>query len=152
LSSTRYRRLALRRHVYQYLNKNFVFFKTYKGVRKKIPNGTISSVVDLDDLNARSMIHAIETQEAAPEYISQSLLNSLFDSPSNDYFFVEVSLSRPRYSGAVEDNGCGDPGDCEGRLCLGKKSWCEIYRYGIIKNSLIVVCKECSSVKTSMGG
>lgn len=148
-ASKRYRRLALRRHVYQYLNKNFVFYKTYKGVRKGSPG--ISSVVDLDDLNTRSLTHATETQETEPDYINQNLLNSLFDSPSNDYFFVEVSISRPRYDGAVEDNGCGDPGDCEGRLCINKKSWCEIYRYGVIKNGLIVLSKESSSVKTQWG-
>lgn len=132
---------ALVRYVYQYVNNSFVFYKKYKGVRKKLRDGTLDSVVDLADLNARSAIHATELSGTPPAEITQNILRSLFSFPSpNSYFFVEGVISIP-----VTRNA-GDYTELR-----QKQKFFSIYRYGKIENGVIVVCKESSNVKTRDG-
>lgn len=120
----------LRRHIYQYTNNSFVFYKTYKGVRKKFPNSIISNVADVNDLNQRSLTRSTETQETEPVYINQDILNTIFSFPSNnDYFFVEVSVDYFKES--------------ETSSAIAKYHHANIYRYGkITQNNIIIVCKE----------
>lgn len=133
VGNKRNRRQCLRRHIYQYVNDSFVFYETRKGVRQKF--GGISSVADLADLNSRSAIHAALTTETAPTYISQELLRSLFAIPSNNsYFFVEGAIARSNDTGS---SGSGL-----------RPQWFSIYRYGKIKNGVIIVCKETTEVIT----
>jgi hypothetical protein len=131
-SGIRKSRSALRRHIYQYnINNGFVFYKTYKGVRKLTKNSIILNVKDVDDLNQRSLSHSTETNETEPVYITNALLNSIFNFPSNnDYFFVEVSLD---YFKAGMPSSEVNP----------KYYFANIYRYGkITQNNVIIVCKE----------
>jgi len=129
------------RYVYQYVNNSFVFYKKYKGVRKKLRSGTLNSVVDLADLNARSAIHATELSGTPPTEITQNILRSLFSFPSpNSYFFVEGAISVPTAKNAGNYS-----------VVRQKQKFFSIYRYGKIENGVIVVCKESSDVKTKSG-
>lgn len=124
-------RAALRRHVYQYnTGSGFSFYKTYKGVRKLYPNSNISNVADVNELNQRSSSYSTATNETEPVYITTSLLNSLFNFPSNnDYFFVEVSIDYWITT--------------EGLSSSPKYYFANVYRYGkITANNVIIVCKE----------
>lgn len=119
---------CIRRYVYQYnfINKNFIFYKTYKGVRNfEQPN----NVIDIDELNARSLIHSTEIlTENEPSFITQSILNSLFSFPSdNDYFFVEgVHSIRGGHGVAITGS-----------------NFFKIYRYGkITQNNIILIYKN----------
>lgn len=121
---------CLRRHIYQYTNNSFVFYKTYTGVRKLFQTTHISNVADVSNLNTRSLTRSIETQETEPVYVNQDLLNALFNFPSNnDYFFVEVSIDYFKASESIASTP--------------KYHHANIYRYGkITQNNVIIVCKE----------
>lgn len=121
------KRLCIRRYVYQYsaINNVFNYYKTYKGVRNfEQPD----SVIDIDELNARSLIHSTEiTTENEPLFITQSILNSLFSFPSNNsYFFIEGVHS-------IKIGG-GD---------ISHPSFFQIYRYGkITENNVVIIYKN----------
>jgi hypothetical protein len=122
---------CLRRYSYQYnINTNiFTYYKTYKGVRNfEQPD----SVIDITELNARSLIHSTEIiGSSAPSFIDQNILQTLFKFPShNDYFFVEGSHYYQK--GADEDNGGSD-----------RNNFFKIYRYGkITSNNIILIYKN----------
>jgi len=122
---------CLRRYLFTYnaLNNVFNYYKTYKGVRNF---KNLDSVVDLDELNARSEIHAIEiTNENEPTFISQNILKSLFVFPGdNNIFFVEGS----HYISVVNTKLKSEP--------KNRPNFFKIYRYGKIVDNKIVVCKN----------
>jgi hypothetical protein len=132
------KKMCLRRYVYQYnINTNiFTYYKTYKGVRNF---KNLNSVVDLDELNARSQIHSTEiTDEAEPTFITNSILHSLFSFPSNnDYFFVEGS----HYNNIINYDYLTKPKN-KAIQPIDKPNFFKIYRYGKIVNNNIVVCKN----------
>jgi hypothetical protein len=119
-------KLAIRRYTYRYTNNSFVFLKSYKGVRQNPTR--ITSVVDNSDVDSRSTLHASETLESAPTFLTQSTLRSIFAYPNDGgIFFIEGRISiRNR------DDG--------GRFPL--PNWFDIYRYGKIINNQIVILKE----------
>ena len=122
--------LAIRRYTYSYTNNSFVFLKSYKGVRQN--PSRITSVVDNSDVNSRSILHASETLESAPTFLTQSKLRSIFAYPNEGgIFFIEGRIS-------VRNRDDG------GRFPL--PNWFDIYRYGKIINNQIVIQQE-SEVK-----
>jgi hypothetical protein len=121
--------VCIRRYVYQYniINNIFSYYKTYKGVRNfEQPD----NVIDVGELNSRSLTHSTETAETEPIFITQTILQSLFSFPSNgDYFFIE---------------GChsirfGDPNQGD----KSRPNFFKIYRYGkITHNNIVLVYKN----------
>lgn len=126
------RRRCIRRYVYQYssVGNIFNYYKTYNGVRNfEQPD----SVIDVGELNSRSLIHSTEiTGETEPVFITQVILNSLFNFPSNDdYFFIEgahsISFSDIRKKSPSRD----------------RPNFFKIYRHGkITHNNIVLVYKN----------
>lgn len=134
-------KLAIRRYTYQYINDNFVFFKTFAGVRQREPDNRITSVNDTSNINTRNAVHSIEkVSETSPTFITQTLLNNLFDYPSKIGLFFIEGVIRKRY---FPPSGRGDLG-----LTFTAPEWFDIYRYGKIINNQIVVLKESEVVIT----
>jgi hypothetical protein len=125
------KKTCLRRYVFIYNASNNIFnyYKTYKGVRNF---KNLDSVVDLDELNARSEIHATEiTNENEPTFITQDILKSLFSFPGdNNIFFVEGSHYISVVNTKMQSEAKNSP------------NFFKIYRYGKIINDKIVVCKN----------
>ena len=118
--------LAIRRYTYSYTNNSFVFLKSYKGVRQNTTR--ITSVVDNSDVNSRSTLHASETLESAPSFLTQSRLRSIFAHPNDGgIFFIEGKIS-------VRNRDDG--------FHLPLPNWFDIYRYGKIIDNQIVVLQE----------
>jgi len=138
-TGTKRSKLAIRRYTYQYINDSFVFFKTFAGVRQRGPDNRITSVNDTSNINIRNG-HAVEkVSETSPTFITQTLLNSLFDHPSKiGLFFIEGRI----YKQYIPDNG-GKP-----EFTFTAPEWFDIYRYGKIINNQIVVLKESEGVIT----
>lgn len=124
--------LAIRRYTYRYTNNSFVFLKTYKGVRQN--SARITSVVDSSNVNSRSVLHAFETLEGAPSFLTQSRLRSIFAYPNEGgIFFIEGKIS-------VRNRDDGN------RYPL--PNWFDIYRYGKIIDNQIVVLQESEVIIT----
>jgi hypothetical protein len=124
-------KIAIRRYTYRYTNNSFVFLKSYKGVR--LNPSRITSIVDNSDVNSRSTLHASETLESAPTFLTQSILRSIFAYPNEGgIFFIEGRISVRYYPPARTIL------DFEGEA----PDWFDIYRYGKIINNQIVVLKE----------
>ena len=121
------KKITIRRYTYSYTNNSFVFLKSYKGVRQNPTR--ITSVVDNSDVNNRSTLHASETLESAPSFLTQSRLRSIFAHPNEGgIFFIEGMISKrlsinPDYYFEAPD-------------------WFDIYRYGKIIDNQIIVLKE----------
>jgi len=139
---TKRHKLAIRRYTYKYINNNFVFFKTYKGVRQR-HEPRITSVVDAEIVNLKNAA-AVETLEGAPEFnefLTQNLLKNLFAFPNSDgLFFIEGEI-RKRYYPAISYF------EFEGSA----PNWFDIYRYGKIVNNQIVILKESEETITKNG-
>jgi hypothetical protein len=132
-------KLAIRRYTYTYTNNSFVFLKSYKGVRQN--PSRITSVVDNSDVNSRSTLHATETLESAPTFLTQSILRSIFAYPNDGgIFFIEGRIKKryfpPSGRGTLELTGTAP-------------DWFDIYRYGKIINNQIVILKESEEQLTS---
>lgn len=130
-TGTKRNRLAIRRYTYRYTNNSFVFLKSYKGVRQNATR--ITSVVDNGDVNSRSTLHALETLESAPTFLTQSILRNIFAYPNDGgIFFIEGRIKKwytPESGGKPE-------------FTFTASDWFEIYRYGKIINNQIAVLKE----------
>ena len=137
-SSTGSKRLkmAIRRYTYKYIDDNFIFFKTYKGVRQNA--NRITSVNDTYNLNLRKL-DAAETIEPSPSFITQNLLTSIFDYPSSKGLFFIEGVIQKRHSGSKPEFEWTAP------------NWFDIYRYGKIINNEIIVLKERSDLITRNG-
>jgi hypothetical protein len=123
-------KLAIRRYTYRYTNNSFVFLKSYKGVRQNPTK--ITSVVDNSDVNSRSTLHATETLESAPTFLTQSILRSIFAYPNDGgIFFIEGRIKK-RYF----------PASAKLKFTFTAPEWFDIYRYGKIINNQIVILKE----------
>ena len=123
-------KLAIRRYTYRYTNNSFVFLKSYKGVRQNPTR--ITSVVDNSDVNNRSTLHASETLESAPTFLTQSILRSIFAYPNDGgTFFIEGRINKWYFA----QNG-------KPELTFTAPEWFDIYRYGKIINNQIVILKE----------
>jgi hypothetical protein len=129
-TGTKRNKLAIRRYTYRYTNNSFVFLKSYKGVRQN--PSRITSVVDNSDVNSRSTLHASETLESAPTFLTQSILGSIIAYPNDGgIFFIEGRINKRYFAANGKSEFTGTAPD-----------WFEIYRYGKIINNQIVILKE----------
>ena len=132
-------KLAIRRYTYIYTNNSFVFLKSYKGVRQNPTR--ITSVVDNSDVNSRSTLHASETLESAPTFLTQGILRSIFAYPNDGgIFFIEGRIKKRHFP----PSGRGNP-----NCAFTAPDWFDIYRYGKIINNQIVILKESEEQLTS---
>ena len=139
-TGTKRSKLAIRRYTYQYINNSFVFFKTFAGVRQRGPDNRITSVNDTSNINIRNAVHVIEkVSETSPTFITQTLLNNLFDHPSKiGLFFIEGRINK----------WCTPENNPKLEFTFTAPEWFDIYRYGKIINNQIVVLKESEEMIT----
>lgn len=132
--------VAIRRYTYEYINDNFVFLKTFAGVRQRGPGNRITGVNDVLNINIRNAVHSVEkVSETSPTFMTQTLLNNLFDYPSkNGIFFIEGTIRK----------WCGVNPNF--KIPFTAPEWFDIYRYGKIINNQIVVLKESEVVITKI--